>query len=243
MAGWDFFKDKLQDSEQDCCFSKVLVSESSHVLIFSVKMHVMMQATILMFLFFKIVNDVVHDLIKANYVEAPFKIILKVSLSHLQQLVDNLNLLDLANGNLENEVYHHLSPELHIRQSVVDALYNLNCMVSDKFWIKLVDQLTGNAQELAIDGLSLNISEFVLKEYQEQLKYFGKGLRVLSRVIELQQMQKRQIGIKPTIVVDIDFLEWIVVNTCILKHLGMILTGYIVDNLFVVQSRPQDWTV
>ena len=47
-------------------------------------MHVMMQATILMFLFFKIVNDVVHDLIKANYVEAPFKIILKVSLSHLQ---------------------------------------------------------------------------------------------------------------------------------------------------------------
>jgi precorrin-4 methylase len=60
-------------------------------------MHVMMQATIFMFFVFKIINDVMHDLIKANYVEAPFKIILKVSLPHLQELVDNLNLLDLAN--------------------------------------------------------------------------------------------------------------------------------------------------
>jgi hypothetical protein len=71
----------------------------------------------------------------------------------------------------------------------------------------------------------------------------GQGLGAGSGRVELEKVQKGQIGIETAVVVRLDALEGIGENNGIIVHLGMILTAQIVGEFLRPVGCRQKWVV
>jgi hypothetical protein len=63
-------------------------------------------------------------------------------------------------------------------------MQNLHKLLSDVSVIKLVDELAGDAEKLAVDCLLLHVAELVFEEGGEELEDVGEGLWVRRDWIE-----------------------------------------------------------
>ena len=109
--------------------------------------------------------------------------------------------------------------------------------------VELIDELTCNAEKLAIHSFHLHIDKLILEESNVKREDMGEGLQVSRRRIKLEYVKIGKEGIETAIVVDIYALERIHIDASIFKDLAMVLTGDIIHDFLLVETSSQQRVV
>ena len=129
---------------------------------------------------------------------------------------------------------------MEVVQAVVQSVDGFYCLYCHEVWVKLVYQLTANAQKLAVYSLSLNSAETALEEDQIQFEDLGENLGCLFGGVEFEEMKEGQVGVESSVVVNIDLGEGIRVYTCIFHHFPVVLTGDVVEDVLAALLGDED---
>lgn len=109
--------------------------------------------------------------------------------------------------------------------------------------MEFIDELAGDAEELAIDCLCLHIAELILEENGVEFEDMREREEVGLWGIELEDVEEGEVGVESSVVIDIDCAEGVDIDARIFIDFSMILTGDIIHNFFLVEAGGQQWMV
>ena len=100
----------------------------------------------------------------------PFELFEEIQFYDLEEAVDDGVVLDLFEIYFEEEVAKHLLFELGIGETEVELLDDVDCLGLEEFWVELVYQLAGDAQEGAVYGFDFYVLKLQLEEEQVEFE-------------------------------------------------------------------------
>lgn len=181
-----------------------------------------------------------EDVVEWEETVAPFKKLNIILLDDFKQTLNYMWIFDLPDVQSTQKPHQKILPQQKIGEAIWESIQDGNKLLVDEPVIELVDELAGDAEKLAVDGLHFHVSELVVEEGREKFEDVGKSLRIWCELVEFKDVQVGKVGVQSSVIVDIYCFEGINIYSRIFENLTMVLTGDIVNDFFLVEAGSEE---